>query len=286
MLQLPGAISHLMPGGSMPITPRQNEVLIMSRPEHKSGRAPSLRHALAAWRQAAVAIIIITATTTATATEIHDFINQRNCDQVLDKKFYQICYDYHAKGARYVGYTLDGSKVNKGDIKKRPRFYPDTSIPNRYRTTASDYTKNEFHADRGHLAPDASFDYSPQALHSVYSMANIIPQYSAINRKTWVKAEAYERQVARKLGHITVLNGVVYSDTPKRMKKSGIAYPEAFWKMLYDNHGFERCFYYRNDSHENIKHDQLRDHQVDCRVVTRQQPGPIPGQRKQHPGKS
>ena len=204
----------------------------------------------------------------ASATEIHDFINKRNCDQVLDKGFIQICYDYKAKGAKYVGYVLDGSKVNAGNIKKRPRFYPDKAIPRQYRTKSSDYTKNEFHADRGHLAPDASFDWSKKSLHAVYSMANIIPQYKWINRKTWVKAEKYERQVAKKLGSVTVVNGVVYASHPKRMRKSGIAYPLAYWKMLYDNHGFKRCFYYKNDSHAKIKGDRLRDHIADCESLS------------------
>jgi len=172
------------------------------------------------------------------------------------------------KGAKYVGYTLDGSKVNFGNIKKRPRFYPDKAIPLQYRTTSKDYTRNEFHADRGHLGPDASFDWSRKSLKAVYSMANIIPQYKWINRKTWVKAEQYERQVASKLGSVTVINGVVYGAHPKRMRKSGIAYPEGFWKMLYDNHGFERCFYYKNDSHVKTKGDKLRNHVVNCRSLT------------------
>ena len=168
------------------------------------------------------------------ATEIHDFINKQNCDQVLDKGFYKICYDYKAKGAKFVGYTLAGSKVNAGNIKKRPRFYPDREIPRQVRTTSRDYTHNEFHADRGHLAPDASFDWSPQSLKSVYSMANIIPQYKWINRKTWVKAERYERLEATKLGSVHVINGVVYGDYSKRLRKSGIAYPVGYWKMLYN----------------------------------------------------
>jgi len=215
-------------------------------------------------RLSIIACCLIAFINTASATELSDFINKQNCDQILNKGFIQICYDYNAKGARYVGYILDGSKVNSVNIRKRPRFYPDKAIPRQYRTTSKNYTKNEFHADRGHLAPDASFDYSKQALHSVYSMANIIPQYKWINRKTWVKAEKYERLIASKLGKVTVINGVVYGDHPKRMRKSGIAYPEAYWKMLYDNNGFERCFYYKNDSHAKIKGDKLRDHAVDC----------------------
>lgn len=203
------------------------------------------------------------------AMKISDFINPHNCDQVIDKVYYRICYDYRAKGARFVGYTLDGSKVNSGNIKKRPRFYPEKAIPARYRTTPQDYTHNEFHADRGHLAPDASFDYSKKALRSVYSMANIIPQYKWINRKTWIKAEKYERLVATRLGRVTVINGVEYGDRSKRMQKSGIAYPEAFWKMLYGEDGFQRCFYYRNDSHVDYRNDSLRDHEVDCRKLRR-----------------
>jgi len=197
------------------------------------------------------------------ATEVRDFINTRNCDQILDKGYYQICYDYNLKGAKFVGYSLDGSKVNAVNIKKRPSFYPDRAIPRQYRTTSKDYTHNEFHADRGHLAPDASFDWSKKSLHSVYSMANIIPQYKTTNRRTWVKAERYERLVAKKLGTVTVINGVVYGNNPKRMKKSGIAYPVAYWKMIYNNKGFERCFLYKNNVIKTSKGDRLRDHQVD-----------------------
>ncbi len=216
-------------------------------------------------------MLIVAGVGSASATEIRDFINDRNCDQILDKGFYQICYNYKAKGAKYVAYTLDGSKVNAGNIKKRPRFYPDKVIPKKYRAISSDYTHNEFHADRGHLAPDASFDWSKKSLKSVYSMANIIPQYKWINRKTWVKAEKYERQVASKLGAVTVINGVVYGDYSKRLRKSGIAYPVAYWKMLYDNNGFKKCFYYKNDSRVKIKGDKLREHVVDCNDLKRRQ---------------
>ena len=202
------------------------------------------------------------------ATEIRDFINTRNCDQVLDKGYYQICYDYNMKGARFVAYNIDGKNVDAVNIKKRPSFYPDRAIPRQYRTTSKDYTHNEFHADRGHLAPDASFDFNKSALHSVYSMANIIPQYKTINRRTWVKAEKYERLVAKKLGAVTVINGVVYGNNPKRMRKSGIAYPVAYWKMLYnDNKSFERCFYYKNTAIITSKGDKLRDHLINCKKL-------------------
>jgi len=99
-------------------------------------------------------------------------------------------------------------------------------------------------------------------------MANIIPQYKWINRKTWVKAEKYERQIANKLGHIFVINGVVYSNYRQRLRKSGIAYPVAYWKMLYNDKGFERCFYYSNSKDVKIKHDKLREHVINCKDIS------------------
>jgi len=195
------------------------------------------------------------------------YINSHSgeCDQVLDKSYYQICYDYRAKGAHIVEYTLDGDKVNAGNIKKRPRFYPDKNIPAQYRTKSSDYTHNEFHADRGHLAPDASFDWSKKPLHSIYSMGNIIPQYKSINRRSWLKAEKYERLIAKKLGKVRVINIVDYGAYNKRLRKSGIAYPVSYTKVLTNAaQGFQRCFKYKNDAKNYHKGDKLREHEVSC----------------------
>jgi len=53
-------------------------------------------------RMIAVALVTIVSTASQ-AAEITDYINQRNCDQVLDKGYYKICYDYGMKGAKYGG---------------------------------------------------------------------------------------------------------------------------------------------------------------------------------------
>lgn len=43
--------------------------------------------------------------------------------------YFQTCYNYENKGAKYVAYTIDGSNVNVKNIEKRPRFYDDLNIP-------------------------------------------------------------------------------------------------------------------------------------------------------------
>lgn len=201
------------------------------------------------------------------ATDVTDFINKKNCDQIIDKQVYTICYDYKLKGAKYVAYQLDGNKVNAVNIKKRPSFYTEKNIKKKYRSHTRDYTHSGY--DRGHLANDASFDWSEDSLNATYSLANIIPQARKVNRYTWTKVERYARYVAVKLGYVNVINVVEYSDNPQRIGKHKIAVPKGFYKVIYNkDEDFERCFYYKNDNNINTKEDKLKQHLVDCKVVS------------------
>jgi len=210
--------------------------------------------------------IILLLLTTLNATDLNNFINKDNCDQIIEKQVFTICYDYNAKGAKYVAYTLDGSLVNAVNVKKRSRFYTEKNLPKKYRSHNKDYTHSGY--DRGHLANDASFDYNEKAVRKTYTMANIIPQAPKVNRKTWIKAEKLERQIAVKLGSVNVLNGVVYSSNPKRLGKNQIAIPSGFWKMIYnDGENYKKCFYYENNNLIDVKSDKLKSHQVDCNTL-------------------
>jgi len=200
------------------------------------------------------------------ATNLNDYINKDNCDQIIDKQVFIICYDYKMKGAKYVAYTLDGNKVNAVNIKKRSSFYTEKNLPKKYRSHTKDYTYTGY--DRGHLANEASFDYNKKVVRKTYTMANIIPQAPKVNRKTWIKAEKLERTLAISLGIVKVLNGVVYSSNPQRIGKNQIAVPNGFWKMIYnDKKNYKKCFYYENDLNTVVKDDELKSHLFDCSLV-------------------
>ena len=202
---------------------------------------------------------------------LKQFFNNKQCDQILrNSGYFQTCYSYANKGAKYVAYTIDGTKVNLKNIKKRPRFYEDLHIPKKYRSKYSDYTHNSFKADRGHLAPDAAFDWSQKSLHAVYVMSNIIPQHYSLNRgiHAWMGLEKYGRVLAAKMGKINVLNGVVYSKSPQRIGRDKISIPVAFWKMYYNkDKNFQRCFYFKNKPE--IKGTKIKDYEVDCKKLLR-----------------
>lgn len=201
------------------------------------------------------------------ASSFSSYFVSGTCDQVIDKKVFTICYDYNYKAAKAVTYTLYGDKVARS-IKKRPKFYPEPSLRASYRAEYKDYTHSGY--DRGHLANDADFDYSPTALNQTYSLANIVPQAPTVNRRLWVKAEKYERMMAIKFGSVDVLNIVMYPHNPSRIGADGIAVPDGFWKKISNEKaGFERCFFYKNDLRANAKGDKLKNHAIDCSKLPR-----------------
>jgi len=197
------------------------------------------------------------------STEINDYINETNCNQIINKKVFTVCYDYNLKGTKYVAYELDGTLVNYLNIKKRKSFYTEKNLKKEYRSYSKDYINSGF--DRGHLASDASFDYDKKIVRKTYTMINIIPQAPKVNRYTWIKAEKFERLIAVKLGKVNVINGVVYESNPIRIGKHKIAVPSFFWKMIYnDETNYKKCFMYQNINDIDIKKDKLKQHLVDC----------------------
>jgi len=201
---------------------------------------------------------------------LNKIFNESNCDQILrNKGYFTTCYSYKYKGAKYVAYKLEDSLVNSVNLKDRLKFHSDLNIPKRYRSEYKDYTRNSYQMDRGHLAPDAAFDYSYSSLNAVYSMSNIIPEYKTVNRskKMWAGVERYARYMATSLGSVTVLNGVEYGNHPKRIGKNRIAVPVALWKMIYNkDKKFKKCFYFENKKQ---RANSIKDFIVDCKKLIR-----------------
>jgi endonuclease G len=198
--------------------------------------------------------------------ELTDLVDKTNCDRIIDKKYFTICYSDKNKGA-LAGWTkLDGSLVNKKNIKKKPRYYEDAAIPEKHRSKYSDYTGLGYDFKRGHIiVADADVDYSKESLKSSYVMSQIVPQSASVNQKTWIKVEKYGRSLASKLGYVnsvTVINYKRYS--PKRIK-NGISIPYGFYRAYYNKEkAFEKCFYYENKLNIIVRNDKLKEHIVNC----------------------
>jgi endonuclease G len=129
------------------------------------------------------------------------------CDKTLDKKAFKICYSCQKRTPNAVLYTLyadriDARNLDRGDI----RFRPDYQLPKKCRAYSRDYSRTGY--DRGHLAPNAAFDYDPGVQRKTFLLSNIAPQKPKLNRKTWAGIERFARMQARKYGAVDVITGV------------------------------------------------------------------------------
>jgi len=151
-----------------------------------------------------------------------------HCDKLIKNDILNICYNYSAKSANYVEYTVKKDSVNSVNIKKRPRFYRDKHIPKLFSVSPSDYiyatdSKTEYLTfDRSHLAPDADFDYSRKSLLKVYTMANIVAMRDRVNRYTWENLEERERELAA-ISDTKVISGAIYEDKDLYLVKKNIS---------------------------------------------------------------
>lgn len=200
---------------------------------------------------------------TLSAISESDFVNDKNCDQIIDKDFLKICYNYGLKSAKAVSYTLYGDLVNELNIKNRPNFTLELALDTVYRISSSNYNNSGY--DRGHLAPDAAFDWNSESLRASYSLANIIPQVPNINQRTWTKAEEYARLKAVELGKVNILNIIKFGTSPIRIGDNSMAVSSGYYKILYsDDDKYKECFYYKNDFSIDTNDDELSHHSVNC----------------------
>ena len=213
----------------------------------------------------------------ATNIKLEEYINIKQCDQIIKKQSYDICFSYKYNGPLYVIYELDGDLVNKNNIKDRFSFYKEKELLKKYQINANIYKKMGY--DIGHLANDASFDYSEETLYETYSTANVIPQLPEINRdqKFWLGLEIKERQLAVKHGFVLVINKVIYETDIKKSKKLNKAkqhIPIAFKKIFLYNNSFcndsnrerEDCYLIKNEIYDKTTPIvNIEFHRVDCK---------------------
>ena len=123
-------------------------------------------------------------------------------------------------------------------IDRPKKFSPDprTSPP----VKESDFTRSGY--QRGHMAPNEAImeSFGEEAQLQTFLLSNICPQAPELNEHVWERLEKDEREYAKGDGEVWVIDGPVFGDlnggSTERLP-SGIAVPEAFYKILMDQSG-------------------------------------------------
>ena len=190
------------------------------------------------------------------AVEIPDNINKifdtkwNECDQVIERKRYNVCYSYKDKLPLYVVYQVKGE--DNGCKNPRPhKFKYDNTITNKYRAKDQFYKRTGY--DRGHLMPNAVINCDIKAQKETFILSNVAPQNPKMNRSTWKNLETYVRELSKKYD-VWVQTGIIPGIESKKMKGQ-ITYPMFFYKKLFYNNQY-RIFVVPN---ENVKPKKYED---------------------------
>ena len=115
-------------------------------------------------------------------------------------------------------------------LPRNDDFHAEQSLPRDERAELADYSHSGF--DRGHLAPSGDMP-SAHAQQESFSLANIVPQNSALNRGVWEGLEASTRSLALASGEVYIVTGPIFAGAPNALR-GRVLVPTALFKAVYD----------------------------------------------------
>ncbi|MCR4965565.1 MAG: DNA/RNA non-specific endonuclease [Bacteroidales bacterium] len=128
----------------------------------------------------------------------------------------------------WVAYELTEEEAN--GKQGRADFFTEDPELDTHCPSYKDYSTSEY--DRGHMAPAGDMKWDQQAMEECFFMTNICPQDHSLNTGDWRLLEEQIRRWALKYDNIYVVCGPIVSDNPERIGRSGVAVPDAFYKVV------------------------------------------------------
>lgn len=150
----------------------------------------------------------------------------------------QICYDGYSlghsasdRGPVWSAEHLTAASVAAAEAAKRAgTFHAEKLLPKSDRAELSDY-RCAANIDRGHMTPVGDFGVASEE-GDTFTLANMVPQVSALNEGLWAGIEGAVRQLAVDEGELYVVTGPRFAPNPPRLK-GRVAVPAATWKAVY-----------------------------------------------------
>jgi endonuclease G len=159
---------------------------------------------------------------------------------------FAVLYSVETKTPVYVVEKLNYLRLGS----KEPRtnhFHEEPMLSLSERSTLKDYNHSGY--DRGHMAPAADMPNS-LAMEQSFSLANMVPQSSKLNRGIWAKSvEKPTREYVKKRskGDVYVFTGPVYNGSVKTVGPNRVRVPDYVFKLVYDSGtGKSWVFYLEN----------------------------------------
>ncbi len=152
--------------------------------------------------------------------------------EVIHHHHYSLGYNEVAEQAAWVAYPLTAESIYVPNVKRSNWFTADSLVSTRS-AKHSDYTRSGY--TRGHLAPAGDMAFNREAMRESFMMSNMSPQLAVFNAGVWKELEENVRDWAIKRKELYIVSGPILKGNEKRIgKKTQIAVPEAFYKIILD----------------------------------------------------
>lgn len=117
-------------------------------------------------------------------------------------------------------------------VSRATAFFADNRLPPDERSELEDYNGSGF--DRGHMAPAGDMS-TEKSMEQSFSLANVVPQDSVNNRKSWASIEkATRKYVMRATGDIFVITGPIFDQDHLTIGMNKVWVPQYLFKLVYD----------------------------------------------------
>lgn len=152
---------------------------------------------------------------------------QKN-NYLLEKPQYVLSYNNKKGDPNWVSWHLEKSDI--GHVERKNNFHCEDALPEGFNLVSKDDYKNSGY-DKGHMCNAKDRSSSRENMDATFSMANMLPQYPALNQAVWEKLESYCRNLATQGNEMYIIAGGYGSK-----KTIGRAYkvnvPTECWKVI------------------------------------------------------
>ncbi|MCP9766798.1 DNA/RNA non-specific endonuclease [Lacihabitans sp. LS3-19] len=150
--------------------------------------------------------------------------------QWVEKENYVLFYDNSIMQARLTIHQLDG-KFTRGNANRYGIRFSEPELIGSGTAGYSDFSGSGY--DRGHLVPAGDFICCQDSLAETFSMSNIAPFDSVLNRHAWADLEIKVRSTARRFGKVYVFTGPIFRNNLRSIGgQNDVAVPTDFFKLL------------------------------------------------------
>jgi endonuclease G, mitochondrial len=159
-------------------------------------------------------------------------------NEKLATKAQQVCYSGYGlipSGVTRTPLTsvehLAKERVATPRPERQDAFHADPNIPPADRAELDDYKRSGY--DRGHMAPSGDM-IDEKSQYESFSLANIFPQNSDINRHIREGIESTVRDLAKRRGELFAVTGPIFYGSELKRINGRLMVPTYVFKAIYD----------------------------------------------------